>query len=346
MPLRSHWYNPNMFWKRRLAVVLIFSVGLLSACTNATPEPEAPTTPAEETLRPYPSETPTRTPVPVELHTPTTTATATQTPTPFIYTIKESDDMFGLSLRYGIPLDALKTANPSVNPNAMGPGTELVIPITATSPPTHTPTVAAAIDQATLTPIPGGLPVYCYADASGGAWCLVDYRNESSDRLENVSARVSLQGQAGMETLVQTAQYPLNIVAAGARILLAAYFQGPLPQNFFPSAEADFSLPVMPDDARYLQTSTTGLTTQFSEYKRVATVSGSVSLPDMAQAPVSLWVLGIAYNEQDQPVAFRRWEAALPITPAAEYPFSFVLYSLGAPITRVETIVEARPTIP
>ena len=48
--------------------------------------------------------------------------------------------MFGISLWYGISLEALKTANPTVNPYAMGVGTVLLIPLTPEAGSTPRPT--------------------------------------------------------------------------------------------------------------------------------------------------------------------------------------------------------------
>src|SRR5690606_27204006 len=87
------------------------------------------------TALPLPSDTP----APATA-TPTLTPSPTPTGTPVYYQVDADDDMFGISLRYGISLDALMTANPSVIPYAMGVGTLLLIPITQTPlPPASTP---------------------------------------------------------------------------------------------------------------------------------------------------------------------------------------------------------------
>lgn len=72
------------------------------------------------TIVPLPSDTPsiTLTPSAIPLPTntlaptPTLAPTLTPTPAPVTYTVTDQDDMFGVSLRFGVSLDALKAANP------------------------------------------------------------------------------------------------------------------------------------------------------------------------------------------------------------------------------------------
>jgi LysM repeat protein len=45
------------------------------------------------------------------------------------YTVKEGDTMFDISLKFGITLDALKAANPGVDPERIYPGQVLNIPV-------------------------------------------------------------------------------------------------------------------------------------------------------------------------------------------------------------------------
>ena len=51
----------------------------------------------------------------------------------------------------------------------------------------------------------------------------------------------------------------------------------------------------------------------------------------------------VAYFDQDgNPVGFRRWEAALPIANGEAIAFNTIVYSLGPFIERVELVAEAR----
>ena len=123
---------------------------------------------------------------------PTLTPTFTPTPAPVTYTVTEKDDMFGVALRYGVSLDALKAANPTVIPNLMSVGTVLIIPITPTPP-----SASAGQDDPTPTPDPFSplrlaMAPVCYRDALGGAYCFAQLENLSQSPVENPSVRFTL----------------------------------------------------------------------------------------------------------------------------------------------------------
>ncbi|HPL82470.1 MAG TPA: LysM domain-containing protein, partial [Anaerolineaceae bacterium] len=111
---------------------ILIATLLLSSCG---PKPNIPAI-----LPPEPSHTPTRVPsamptfVPSPSHTasPSPSPMPTATPEPVTFKVGRNDDMFSVALYFGVSLEALKTANPQVIPNAMSIGTELIIPITPT----------------------------------------------------------------------------------------------------------------------------------------------------------------------------------------------------------------------
>lgn len=250
--------------------------------------------------------------------------------------------MFGLSLRYGISLEALKTANPSVNPNAMGEGLQLLIPITPTPIPIATETSEAV--EATASD--DAVEAFCYRDGFGGAWCLVDFTNESDKPLENVSAHVTLRDSSGSFSQTKTAILPLNLIPADARIPLAVYFDAPTPQNIIAQASIDFRLPVADESNRYLSFSVSSAETEYSTDRYTAHIEGQGHFLDPVRQASSAWVLAVAYDENDQPVGFRRFEASEPINISQPLDFKVSVYSLGGQIARVELFTEARPVLP
>lgn len=245
--------------------------------------------------------------------------------------------MYGIAFRYGISPQALMTANPTVNPRAMGPGTTLLIPITpgpeatATSPVTLTPTPTKPYAQLN--------PPDCYPDGFGGLWCFILIVNGNENALENVSATVTLF--SGEDVWQQTAVMPLNMLPAGGSLPLLTYFPGPIPEDFSPSAQVDFYLPVMPGDTRYLRVEIQERSITLGENGETAEVSGVVALPDGAEGAVHIWVQATAFDQVGRVVASRRWESKGPIGPAEQMPFELVLYSLGDAIDRVELLAEA-----
>lgn len=316
---------------KRLLLLLLTAV-LLGGCVfSISPAPTAVPRPTNTAL-PLPSDTPAP-----PTATPTLTPSPTPTSTPVYYQVDADDDMFGISLRYGISLEALMTANPSIIPYAMGVGTLLLIPITQTPPaPTSTPAQAGL-----QTAQPGAsLQTDCYRDKTGGVLCFALTANDTEKDLENVSAKVTLTSEDGEYTRTQTAILPLNLLKAGQSLPLIAYFQAPTPEVFSASAVIDFSLPVPENDTRYLPAQVTDLGVSCSKDKFSCAVTGRVLLsPDSAQAG-ALWVLAVAYSQDGRVVGIRRWDAQ---TFPAAMDFSVLVYSAGPEIERVEVFAEARP---
>lgn len=327
-------------------ILALLAAICLSACTSLAAPSSTPEFALIGTLRPYPSKTPTPSPYPSNYITASLTPTPTAIATPVYYAIREADDMFGISLRYGISLEALRTANPSVNPYAMGVGTALLIPITPTVGSTPTATPTAPETPAPIGTITNGPQTDCYRDSSGGITCFVLVTNASEKPLENLSVIISLKDNQSDYSLSQTAILPLNILPARQSLPLITYFQAPTPQDFSASATIDFSLPVLEEDKRYLEVQISTFSTNMAADKLSANISGEVNLSDPDESASSVWVLAVAYAPDGRVVGIRRWEAQPPIPTDLNIPFSLNIYSLGPAIDRVELYAEARPTLP
>jgi hypothetical protein len=212
-----------------------------------------------------------------------------------------------------------------------------VIPITpgpeatATSEVTSTPTLTQ--------PYSGLEQPDCYPDGTGGLWCFVLIVNDEESALENVSGLVTLR--AGEDFWTETALMPLNLLPVGASLPLIAYFASPIPKDFSPSAEVDFYLPVMPDDARYLPVEISEQQISLSDDGEIAQVSGTLTLIDENGAASYLWLHATAFDEGGNVVAARRWEAERPLEAGETRAFSFAVYSLGGAIDQVELLAEA-----
>ena len=341
--LCHHWYNAGMRKTLAFSLFLFFlSVVVLPACAPAeVMETVTPTPTLDGTLRPYPSATATATPLPTDYVSPTPSPTITPTPTPVYYEVREGDDMYSIAWRYNLSPDMIMTANPTVNPRAMGIGTSLLIPITPMPESTPTPMVILS---------PTATPRYstvrdpdCYPDAVGGLWCFMLVENDEDQAVENISAVVELR--EGADTRREIAILPLNLLPPGTSLPLIAYFQPPIPEAFSVSAWIDFYLPVMPDDQRYLRVDIENQTLQLTEDARVAAVSGMLFLPAGQPETRYLWINATAFDQDDHVVAVRRWDSPTQISGGERIPFELFLYSMGGAIDRVDLQVEAQPMI-
>ncbi|MCB2214229.1 LysM peptidoglycan-binding domain-containing protein [bacterium] len=329
---------------RLFALLILILAGMLASACSAVPGDQAELTasPAQsDTLRAYPTGTPTLTPLPTGYVSPTPSPTITPTPTLVYYEIQLGDDMYSIAFRYGLEPAAVMTANPDVDPRAMIVGTPLLIPITPTPPPTAT----ATSDQAEATEAePEEEPLAspdCYPDALGGLWCFLYYTNDGEDAQENVSATFTLG--TGAEPRQETAITPLNLLPAGESLPLVAYFQPPLPEDRTVTADIDFSLPVMPDDDRYLEVTLDQTDLDIQPDGSTATVTGTISIPAGGPDAAYVWVSATALDADGQVLTVRRWQNDSDVLAGGELGFEIVLYSLGGPIDHVDLLAEAQP---
>lgn len=319
-------------------LTLILAGIALPACAPApTLEPLTASPTRDSTLRPYPTSTHTATPLPTDYVTPTSSPTVTPTMTPVYYAVLEGDDFYSVGWRFNVSPQQIMTANPSVNPRAMGVGTTLLIPITPGPDSTATPLVELT---PTATPFFTDFqPPDCYPDPQGGLWCFVLITNNTGKPVENLSGVFTLHH--GDETLQVSAIMPLNLLPDGNALPLIAYIQPPLPDAYTVNARVNFLLPVMPGDQRYLPATITQQTLELNADCRLATVRGRVSLPAGQPAARYAWVNATAFDAEGRIVAVRRWDSPGLLSGGTELPFTLYLYSLGGPIERVDLLVEA-----
>ena len=251
--------------------------------------------------------------------------------------------MFGVALRYGISLDALKAANPAIIPNMMGVGTVLIIPVTPTpvSPSTSQQNPTPTPDP--FSPLRLAMAPVCYQDAIGGAYCFVQLENISDSPVENPSVRFTLT-DSDATTLEMDGILPLNILPAKETIPAVAYFPSPVPVEFEVRAQIADWLPVMPDDARYLDAEIVAEAPTIAAGASFAEVAGVVNLPQNQAEFV--WVLGVAIDANGQVLGLRRWEPEMLPAIVSSIPFEFRVYAMQGEIAEVKLFVEAQSSIP
>lgn len=319
-------------------LLLIASSLGLPACS-----PQQPTQTPTATLTP-PALTPYRTPTLTLTPSgppPTLTPLPTATLTPVTYAVKQDDDMFGIALRFGVSLPALKTANPTVNPYFLGVGMVLVIPVTPTPPGagTETPQVL------TSTPGPVRLsPPTCYPSAEGGLWCLAEAQNNQSAGVEALGVKFRLSDPSSGEILEQTVFAPLNVLPGNGRLPVMAYFKVQGTRGTGVEAVVENSLPLVDEETRYPAVEIEDQHDQIEG--NTAQVTGKVKLIAAGAQASEAWVLAAAYGSDDVLVGLRRWEAPGGLKSGEAQAFTINIYSLGPQIARVALFAEAHATQP
>jgi len=333
----------KMKWKLGLLIWLAFFALALAGCmpgdVSLPTIVPLPTNTSVIALNPSVTPRPTNTLAP----TPTLTPTLTPTPAPVTYTVTEKDDMFGVALRYGISLDALKAANPTVIPNLMSVGTVLIIPITPTPPLANASQETPTQTPDPFSPLRLAMAPVCYRDALGGAYCFAQLENLSQSPVENPSVRFTLT-DANATTLEMDGILPLNILPAQQTIPAVAYFPSPVPESFEISAQILDWLPVMPDDTRYLEAKIATEPPVIADGTGFAEAAGKVTIPEGEADYV--WVLGVVYDSNGQVLGLRRWEAEVPLSTSGSIPFNFRIYAMQGEIAEMKLFVEAHATIP
>lgn len=236
--------------------------------------------------------------------------------------------MLGIAYHFGISLEELQAANPTVDPHFMGEGMKLIIPLSGEIPE--------------IIPTPTPMPVHaeqprCYSAGDGGKWCIVELTNEMETSLENLSAWIGLYDVQGDIITSQVAYAPLNILRPGSSIPLMVYFAPPIPEAFQAQSEVLSALPVAADDARYLDLQVKIDHQTVIQDGSQAVIYGEVIMPEGRPSFSQLWVLAVAYDSNGDIVGARKWKSA------GETNFDITVYSLAGKIDYVEVLIEVRP---
>jgi hypothetical protein len=263
---------------------------------------------------------------------PAITGISLPTPTPFTYTVVQGDTLSSIAQRNGISLEALLSANPGISPTALSVGTKLVIPSgsQATGEPSPTPAV---------------LPVrqaLCWPETTGGLWCFGLLQNNYAETLENLSAQFVLLDASGQEVASQVAYGLLDILPPGTSMPLAAHFAPPVQTDASLNVQVLTAIRLLPGDTRYLPVELENTLVSVEASGRSAELTGLVVLSGPGSA-TTLWILATAYDAAGEVVGVRRWESTAALTAQAPVAFDFWVSSLGAAISKVDFVAEARP---
>lgn len=303
--------------------LLLLLLALLAACS---PAPESAPLVTDIPLTPYLTATfaPTATPdVLVIVETPIPTST------PQIYTVQKGDTLSQIAEKFKVSQDALRAANPDLNPNILTIGDSIFIPDPSARP------------AAASTPTPVSAPVtqaICHPTADSGLWCFALIQNTTADYLENVFAQITLLDESGNPIASETAFTPLDIIAPNSSLPVYAFFSN-ISENIHPQVQILSALES--SASRYLPAALHNTITQIRWDGKSAQASGQVALPAESSAATQVWVAAVAYDKNGVVVGVRRWEGGA-LDPGAMIRFDFSVASVGGVIEAVKFFLQAK----
>ncbi|MBL8077418.1 MAG: LysM peptidoglycan-binding domain-containing protein [Anaerolineales bacterium] len=249
--------------------------------------------------------------------------------TPATYVIQSGDTISQLAEKFKISQDALRAANPDLNPNSMTIGETILIPDPS----------AALAAASTPTPVPAPVTqAVCHPSADSGLWCFALVQNNTADILENVSAQITLLDSSGASVASQLAFTPLDIIPANSSMPVYIFFPN-TPTDVTPQVQIMTALQASAKS--YLPAIINNSLAQIKSNGKTAQLSGQVYLPPEAQAATQTWVAAVAYDENGTVVGIRRWEGG-GIQPGTSINFNFAVSSLGGDIEAVDFFVQSK----
>lgn len=237
--------------------------------------------------------------------------------------------MLGIAFRFGIELQDLLTANPTVDPQFLSVGTDLVIPLQED--------VQSQLAGPTPVPVSVDAPT-CYSQVDESAWCFALAHNRTGESVENVRVQVAVfDGE--VQTDVFLVDPLLNRLASGEKMPIGFLLPAWSPETNT-AVSLQSAVAVGEDDPRYITGNVQLTALGFSADRLVVRVEGQAAL---GAVPGSVWVLVVGYSEKGLPVGVRRWEAPAAALQETTIPFAIDLYSAGDKIVNVDVLFEARP---
>jgi hypothetical protein len=237
----------------------------------------------------------------------------------------------GIAWIYGVSVDKLMEMNPEIDPYVLTVDMQVVIPVETLPPANQTP-----------EPTPVQLPLEglnCLSDENSGVWCFVWVNNSSAESYENVIVSFNLADidASAVNSIKEPA--PLNVLLAGEKMPVAAYFPGPNPEQFQKSAQFSSAIPYNLESNRYLNAEVSMVTETPLLNKKMLRIEGTYQVADPAS---KVMIVGVALDQNEQIIGLRAWQADLS-EPTIEGSFSLDLSAVSGTIEDYQLFIEAQP---
>lgn len=223
-------------------------------------------------------------------------------PTPSIYVVKENDTLLDIALQFGVTVEQIQAANPTIDPRALQIGQSLVIPQDENAAPT--------LSGANIPPPLALVPPNCQPTTTNSVLCLGMVENNQAQPVEQVQVAIQLLGADGLvieEQLVSVAQsYLLPNQLAPYGVLLPN-----IAESDFGGAVAALMSAELTDniEARYVQPTLENERASISgrRYLLEFDLINPADTPILPRAVISL------VDDQSILYAYRVWEVDTPL---------------------------------
>jgi hypothetical protein len=250
-----------------------------------------------------------------------------------MHVVAQGETLIGIAVHYGVGLEELQAANPTVSAQFLSVGTQLIIPTSASTTPVQ------PVGAPTPMPLTFGEP-QCFPTAARGWLCLVEAINPNPTAVEAVSARFTLAGADGLPVAEAAADPIANVIAPGSAVPLVSRFAPPAPAYAAIGVQAVTALPLADVASRFILLETLDVTTETRGAEWL--VRGTVRNPaavNVARARVALAL----YSAAGQPVGARQIDLEMGLAVGEARAFIISASVLGGEAVRTQIFAEGQP---
>ena len=158
-----------------------------------------------------------------------------------------------------------------------------------------------------------------------------------------MSALITLTTPQGDILAAQTANSALNLISADQIMVLSTFFPPPIPPEIQVHTELLTGLPVAAGDERYSQPEIKVNQLSINPNGDSAHFQVEILMKDNGSAESKSTLVAVAFDDNDLPCGFRKFNLAPPVTPNEIVAIETEIFSLGPPIKQVAFYAETRP---
>ena len=252
------------------------------------------------------------------------------TPTPTIHIVALGETISSIALRYGLDMNAVLSANPEIDPDALIVGNQVLIPLG---------NIQTRIGvTAELLALELGEPE-CTRTPEGGLWCFAILTNPLDEAAANLAVTFILMNGASEEAVRQTVPALLNKLDPGDVLPAVVFFAAPVPGDFKVSANLVSAFPANQSGKTYFPVDTGSPSIELDG--RLAKVFGKAIVAADPGKTVDVWVAALAYDAQGNLLGLRRTESRVTLEQGKGLIFNLNIYSTGSAISSVVIKAEA-----